>query len=556
MPVMQFTQVSVFDPQHISEACLEEGTLPWFLARAGEWLIPRYLAAEWRGAGRMGRNAWPARVHLSLCLLRTLDGGHSRKGATRRARTDLAWRAAMGLSAGGKTPGEKSVREFEAWLIERAEGSDVPRYELFSEWIATAALASCATGERIWMMDSTPMFCFGALRGTVRLLGDGLRSLAKRFARWTGTNVVQLAKKLGIPWLKSKSTKGGLDIDWRDGDARRKVVHQLATDVQTAIAHVLDHVIDVPLRHRENLRGRCDALLKVINDDLETDQDGNLVVARRATSDRIVSITDPDARSGRKSQQQPFKGFKLNLLGDLVSGVITAVKVVAGNVGDGGVGIELLRSAKKLRLRMTKVFGDTAYGGVPTRLEAAMLGVEIVAPGVPIPSKGDVLQKHQFDIDFENRVATCPAGVSTDEHDVVHKGDGPQDRYSWPVTACASCPLRPKCVPSWKQTKNRGRPRRFGKRLLLHPHEDVLRAARKKASELDFKLQYRRRGEGERLVDRLTRRGARQANAFGLIAANLQAHLTTMAANLCLLAQACVDRGPPRTTLPLFGGSY
>ena len=55
---------------------------------------------------------------LALVLVRWSEGGMSRLGACRRAKTDGLWRYAMGLSVDGKTPTEKTVREVEAWLLQ------------------------------------------------------------------------------------------------------------------------------------------------------------------------------------------------------------------------------------------------------------------------------------------------------------------------------------------------------------------------------------------------------------------------------------------------------
>ena len=130
MPLMVSPQLSVFDPQTISPSALEPGSVPWLLSKREVPLVPRFLAAEWRGAGRTGRKAWPASVLFALLVLRWCEGGTSRQAACRRARTDLAWRAAMGLRAGGKTPTEKTMREFEQWLIQRSPSCDRRRYDV------------------------------------------------------------------------------------------------------------------------------------------------------------------------------------------------------------------------------------------------------------------------------------------------------------------------------------------------------------------------------------------------------------------------------------------
>ena len=558
MPLKRFPQLSVFDPVALSGDCLTEGTVPWLLRTMGSRLMPAWLASEWRGSGTSGRDAWPADVLVRLLLLRWSDGETSRRKVCRRAQVALQWRAAMGLPMTGVSPTEKTVREFERWLATRSHESDLPRYLLLHMWIAQMVLSSVKEADRLWMMDGTPMFCFGALRGTVGMLGDGLRGLLRRYAKWTKQPFAKVATELAVPWVRAKSTKGGLCPDWRDREARQAAIHRLATDVTRVAQAMVERADDVPHKHRAFVHQRCSALLKILQDDFDVDDNGKLVIATRVAADRLVSITEPEARSGRKSKSQTFKGFKLHVLGDLVSGVVAAIRVTAGNVGEGTEGMTLLQRARELVPAVDRVLGDTAYGGTPLRIEAAELGVEIVAPPPPISLRegSNTLGKHEFDVDFAALEATCPAGVTTADHRVRTSKNGvKRSVFSWPVSVCAACPMRNRCRPGWEPPPPgptpRGRPH-CGKRLQLHPNERLLREVRARWNTEDYRREYRRRIEGERLVRGITRRGGRQAAAFGLVAANLQAHLIAMVCNLGVLARQSVESPPAPPVLPLF----
>ena len=364
--------------------------------------------------------------------------------------------------------------------------------------------------------------------------------------------------ELDVPWVRAKSTKGGLCADWRDREARRAAIHRLATDVTRVAKAIVQRADEVPHKHRAFVHQRCSSLLKILQDDFEVDDDGLLVIATRVAADRLVSITEPEARSGRKSKSQTFKGFKLHVLGDLVSGVVAAIRVTAGNVGEGTQGMALLRRARDLIPELDRVLGDTAYGGTPLRIEAAEVGVEIVAPPPPISLRkgSNTLGKHEFEVDFAAFRATCPAGVTTEDHRVRTSKDGVERSvFSWPLSECASCPLRDRCRPGWEPPPPgptpRGRPHR-GRSLELHPNEQLLREVRARWNTADYRREYRRRIEGERLVHSIIRRGGRQAAAFGLVAADLQAHLIAMVCNLGVLARRSAKRPPMLPALPLF----
>ncbi len=546
MPLRITSQSSFFTPTFLDPSCLEVGTVPWVLWKAGDALLPGWMAAEWRGHAKTtrsaGRAAWSARTLFALHTLRWAEQGCSRLGACRRAKTDLAWRAAMGLDVGNGTPTESTMREFEAWLKNRSVSCDVPRYLLLHEHLARIVLGKVSS-RLVVAVDSTPMWCFGALRGTIRLLGDGLRGLARKLARRLELPLGELATRWSAPWVIARSMKGGLaKVDWRCRSARAEATDGIVRTVLAAIEDAKELIRQLPVEYRGPLIERCTCLLKVVSDDLEEDDEGRMVVARRVAADRIVSITDPDARSGRKTRSQPFKGYRLHVLGDVVSGVVLAVDVVPANTHDAGVGESLIGRAKRLVPALEQVLADTAYGATAVRVRLAALGIDLVAPPqMPSKKQTKALRKEAFDIDFEKRIATCPRGVQSTRWEEIARAEGTVLQFRWARDACAACPLRPRCTPRTraadKPAPRKGAPSRTGKRLTLHPEEQALRAARAHWKTPERRALYRRRAECELLIANAVRSGARQARAWGLGAAVLQAHSIAIHLNLAVLAR-------------------
>jgi hypothetical protein len=186
MPHRSLSQTSFFDPEVVQPDCLEPGTVPWLLARFRSTLFPTWLFAGWRGEGRRGRDAWPAVTLLTLLFLRWSEDGTSRLGSTKRARTDVCWRAALGLHLQTHVPDEKTLREFEAFLLTRHPDCGTPRYLLLHEHIVRLCLTEGVVGDKpVWATDSTPMWCYGAVLDTIRLLGDGTRMLVQQWAKAT-----------------------------------------------------------------------------------------------------------------------------------------------------------------------------------------------------------------------------------------------------------------------------------------------------------------------------------------------------------------------------------
>ncbi len=536
MPRRSLSQSSFFAPEFVMPDCLEPGTTPWLLAKYRSTLYPSWLFAGWKGEGRRGRKAWPAVTLMTLLVLRWSEEGMSRLGSTKRARWDVQWRAAMGLNCEIQVPDEKTLREFEAFLQQRHPACDIPRYMLLHEHIVRLCIKNGVVKKgAMWAMDSTPMWCYGAVLDTVRLLGDGTRMLAIQWAKAIGSDLEQVAEQWRLPFLLAKSTKGFFPINWKDRQDRGEVVKTLAQGVMDAVKVVKRHIDLAPKKRRKRLLRRCARLLRVIQQDLETDDEGALVVARRVAKDRLISMTDPQARHGHKSQTRQFNGFKVHLLGELCSGLIASLTVTQGNRFDGKVGHRLIRRAKALEESISMVLGDTAYGGAELRYMASNLcNVSLVAPPPSFrPPPPGRLDREAIQIDFDARTATCAAGVCTD--DCVWLWSEKYQHYTfkfrWSVETCRSCHLRQACM---------GKAIR-GHRLLLNPFEQQMRQARKDWQEPDVRETYRKRSQCERLVNQMTRHGARRARAWGLRAAHLQAHLIAMRCNLALLARTLAE---------------
>ncbi|MBW2536116.1 MAG: transposase [Deltaproteobacteria bacterium] len=535
MPLRPLNQTSFFDPEFACPDCLDTGTVPWLLARFRSKVFPAWLFVGWRGGGR-GRNAWPAVVLMTLVLLRWTEEGMSRRASVKRARKDAEWRAALGIALDGAVPSERTLRDFESFMARQHREVGQPRYLLFLVHVVRLCVgAGIVDNDAVWAGDSTPMWCYGAVRDTVRLLGDGLRMLGRQWAKATRRSFEAVAASWELPWLLAKSTKGGLNVDWRDADARAEAVSRLAGDTVRVVEQIRKRLEETRPSFRKGLLRRLRALLQVVGNDLEADEEGRLVVARHVASDRLVSMTDPQARHGRKSKSQTFKGFKLHLVGDVVSGLIASLTVAPGNVHDNRPAPRLIRRAKELFDSFERFLGDTAYGAAELRVTVRdTLGVEILAPPPPARrSTKKLFVKSDFIVDLDAWTATCPNDVTTDEWTTVRSDGKTRPRFAWPAQACKSCPLHEQCLG-----KQRGR-----RRLILHQYERELRALRAEWDKPETRRAYRIRSQCERLVHSMTRHGARRARAWGLRSANFQAHAIAAVVNLGLLAKAYEDSG-------------
>ncbi len=507
-------QTSFFSPEFVAPGCLKKGTLPWLLRTYRAVLMPPWLLADWGSSGGRGRVPWDGGVLMATCLLRYEEEGMSRKAMVRRLKRDITWLAATGLEIGGKTPSESTFCRFERYLRARDARTGLPRYLLLREHlirVCTDRIDAEVLRSPIWAFDSTPMWCYGAALDTVRLLGEGLRALGSTWAKATGQSRRAVAACWELPLLLAKSTKGHYRTDWRDPDRRADVLHRIATDVMRVVERVLTGVKQVRGDKRKRLYRLCRHLLKVIRDDMERDKQGRLVVATHVAADRLVSLTDPRARLSRKSKSKSYKGFKIGVLGDVVSGLIASLTVTPANIHDAKPGARLIRRAQRLFGKIERVLGDTAYAGADLhRWARDVLGVDVLGPPPPVPRREGKLNIADFDVDMSSHTALCPAGVTTTD---FREGRTGTRGFCWPKATCGSCLLRTTCFG--KSAK--------AKRLVIRRNFEELQMLRRRWEDPKMREQYRVRSQCERLINQVIRHGGRRARAWGLHSATLGA---------------------------------
>ena len=461
-------QVSFFDPEFADPGCLEHGTLPWLLAKHRSLLFPPWLFVDWKPASRRGPKGWDGPLLMTLLLLRWSESGMSRAAAVRRARRDTSWRAALGLQIGGETPSLRTLRRFEAFLQRRHGQTGVSHTLLFQEHFVRLCIDRGVVDARaVWAMDSTPMWAYGAMLDTIRLLGDGVRMLSWRWARLTGTTMEALAVEWSLPLLAARSTKAAYRVDWRDLEQKTQAVDRIASDVLAVVERIREQLGAVRRGKRKGLRRPCRNLLKVISDDLETDEHGRLVVAR---------------------------------------GTLSCVPAH-----------RLIHRARDLCGKIERVLADTAYGGA--RLRRVVAGaehVELLSPPPPVADRPGRIGRADMDINLDAGTATCPAGStvqmrwSWSELDGVHVR-----RAAWPKETCSVCPRASSCVAPKRAARG------WGRIVKLHAYERELVSAREAWESPTVRDDYRVRSQCERLVNQVVRHGGRKAGAWGLAAARV-----------------------------------
>jgi IS5 family transposase len=224
------------------------------------------------------------------------------------------------------------------------------------------------------------------------------------------------------------------------------------------------------------------------------EQEGSWRIARKVVPDRVISVVDPQARHMHKSVASYRDGYKAHVAVEPETGLITAAALTPANAPDGPAGVGLLAGEPS----GLEVLADSAYGSGETR--AALNQAGHTQTIKPIPLRAAVpggFSRDDFDIDLQAGTVTCPAGQT------VAITPAGRAVFDW---RCRACPLATRCTRA-----------KDGRTLTLHPHEDELQTARRRATTPAFQASYRRwRPMVERSIAWLVANGHRRVRYRGV----------------------------------------
>lgn len=118
-------------------------------------------------------------------------------------------------------------------------------------------------------------------------------------------------------------------IDWADPRQQATQLNVLCQDAEAVLELATEHMDDADVRSTDCL------LVKIMGDDLASDAQGQPQIAEGTAPDRIISITDPEMRHGRKSSAQRFDGFKAAVTTEQSSEMIVDIHDIPAAGSDG-----------------------------------------------------------------------------------------------------------------------------------------------------------------------------------------------------------------------------
>ena len=465
-----------------------DGSVYAFLADHRQQLFPPALFADLVVQGR-NHPSVPAEVVATVMVLQALEGLSDRE-AISALRRDIAWKVACGL----RLDDEGFHPTVLVYWRNRLRASPRPR-RIFDAVRRVVEATGVLTGRGRRVLDSTILEDAVATQDTVTQLVAAIRRVRR---------LVPQARQVELS-THDYDRPGKPECAWDDPQAKQALVTGLVNDALAVLGAVGELELD-------DEQAEAVALLALVaGQDVEPgERTGSWRVARRVARDRVISTVDPQARHTRKTSAQRRDGYKGHIATEPQTGLVTECALTAATAPDGPTGVELLAGEQP----GLEVLGDTHYGSGQTRAALRAAGHTQTIKPIPVSSAvpgGFTI--HDFRIDQHAGTARCPAGYQTK---ITASGRASFARW------CQRCPLRGRCTTA-KQ----------GRTIQVHPHEDELRAARRRATTRGFQHSYRRwRPMVERSIAWLVADGCRRVPYRGIQRNQLWWSLRVAAVNL------------------------
>ncbi len=267
------------------------------------------------------------------------------------------------------------------------------------------------------------------------------------------------------------------------------------------------------------------------------------------SAEQVSSPYDPDARYSN-NRDTAWVGYKAQLTEtcDLPCEgphVITNVETTPATTPDDNMVAVIHSSLMRRGLLPGEHLVDKGYTDSHVLVDSERHhGVTIVGPVGDDPSwqaREGGLTKAAFDVDWERKVVTCPAGkqsISWLPNTWPKNGMVFEARFA--TRDCFPCPLRPRC------TRGKRKPRIIG--LQAREHFEALQGAHKQQKTEAFRASYAARAgiEGTH-AQAISRCGLRRCRYIGLAKTRLQHVLTAVAVNLVRVAEWCAGTPVAKT---------
>jgi len=181
---------------------------------------------------------------------------------------------------------------------------------------------------------------------------------------------------------------------------------------------------------------------------------------------KIISLVDPEARSGHKTKKKSFTGYKVATT-MTIDGFHPSVETLPGNESDMTMALPMVQKAITNAKEVPKTMClDLGFNSVKNRRALHQLGVQ---PGIEFVQRLNsrnpgLFSPEDFSFDSQKLTVTCPAEQATTK--VTPNAQTETYLFHFPKRLCTDCPLRTNCT-----TSKTGRTVQFSQHVHLLAHD-------------------------------------------------------------------------------------
>lgn len=244
--------------------------------------------------------------------------------------------------------------------------------------------------------------------------------------------------------------------------------------------------------------------------------------------DHYESSSDPDARTGHKSEDDEFFGYKTHMAINQER-LVTAAVVTSGEASDGEYMQELIDKSRSNGQEVEEAIGDGAYCSNKNLEESEGKGVKVIAKLNANVVQGTRKDDDGFSFNKDAGMYVCPAGhmavSKTTQKANTKKGyqRAAQEVYHFDVRKCIVCKRREGCFAYNQASKTYS--------VSIHSEAQERQLVFQNTDE--FKEKYRERYKIEaKNSDLKNNLGYDRAESYGIGCMALQGAVTIYAANL------------------------
>jgi transposase len=173
----------------------------------------------------------------------------------------------------------------------------------------------------------------------------------------------------------------------------------------------------------------------------------------------IQSLADEDAKSGHKSENNHFFGYKTHIA-MTEERIITGLETTTGEASDGKHLQKIVEQSKANGIDVKEVCGDSAYPSKDNLEYAKKNEIKLISKMNSTVSSAINSERNDFVFNKDADTFQCPAGYlsirkakTKQNNGKENKNRNPRIKYYFDVEKCQTCPLREGCYKDGAKTK-------------------------------------------------------------------------------------------------------